>query len=191
MNKQLNKREVLAFLKKYGYILVLSVVLLATAIVMTVIVSNPKDNSQPTNTDAITFYSPVLNATVAKGYSDTTLMYNSTLKQWEAHKAVTFTVASASDVFAVLDGTVKDVYTNYLQGTVVVVEHANKLTSTYASLAEDVSVNVGDIVKKGDVIGKASNTANAELNLGNHLRYELRNDGSVVDPSTYLNLEDK
>lgn len=190
MNKQINKKDIYQFFKKYGYILVLSVTLLVTAIVMALIVTNTPPTEQ-TNTGTVTFTSPVLNGTVAKGYSDTALQYNSTLKQWEAHKAITFTVADGTDVFAVLDGTVKDIYNNYLQGTVVVVEHAGSLTSVYGSLASTVNVRVGDIVKKGDVIGKASATANAELNLGTHLRYELRNNGTVIDPSTYLNLENK
>lgn len=190
MNKQVNKKDVLAFLKKYGYILFLSVTLLVTAIVMAIIVNKPT-NTTPTDTDGIQLINPVINASIEKNYTDSTLLYNDTLKHWEAHRAITFTVPENADVFAVLDGTVKEIYSNYLEGTVVVIEHANKLTSVYGSLAENVNVKVGDIVKKGDVIGKASNTANAELNLGNHLRFQLLKNGEIVNPNTYLNLGNK
>lgn len=191
MNKQLNKKEIFAFLKKYGYILILSVTLLAVAIVLAVTVNNSSDNKVPTDNQPLTLYSPIMNATVAKGYSDTSLMYNSTLKQWEAHKAITFTVGANTDVFAALDGTVKEIYSNYLEGTVVVLQHANGIKTVYGSLAENVKVKVGDLVTKGDVIGVASNTANAEFNLGNHLRFELLENDVSVDPSSYLNLSNK
>ena len=191
MNKQLNKKEILAFIKKYGYIFVLSIGLLVLAIVMAIMAGNPEDNTTPTNSSAVTFYSPILNATVAKGYSDTTLMYNTTLKQWEAHKAVTYTTVSQSDVFAVLDGTVKEIYNNYLEGTVVVLEHAGNLTTSYGSLGETVSVKVGDIVHKGDVIGQSSDSANSESDLGVHMRFELKENNVTIDPTSYLNLENK
>lgn len=191
MNKQINKKEVFAFLKKYGYILVLSVTLLAVAIVLAVTVNNSDNSKVPTDVAPLTMYSPIMNATVAKGYSDTTLKYNSTLKQWEAHKAVTFAVGANADVFAALNGTVKEVYSNYLEGTVVVLEHGNNLKTVYGSLAENVKVKVGDLVTKGDVIGVASNTANSEYNLGTHLRFELLENGISVDPSSYLNLSNK
>lgn len=189
MNKQLNKKDVVAFLKKYGYIVVLSVIMLVTAIVMAVIVNNTDGTQETGGTPNTTFTSPILNAVVAKGYSDSALMYNSTLKQWEAHRAVTFTVAAPGDVFAVLDGKVLDVYSNYLDGTVVVIEHAGGLTSVYGSLSEEALVKVGDTVARGSVIGKASNTANAEVNLGTHLRYQLLQNGQIIDPTTHLNLE--
>lgn len=191
MNKQSTKNQMLSFLKKYGYIFAVSAVLLSLAIVLSFVVNNNDEGTTPVDTNPITFYSPILNATVAKGYSDSSLVYNTTLKQWEAHKAVTFTVPTNSDVYAALDGVVKEIYNNYLDGTVIVLEHANKLSTVYGSLAENVEVKVGDLVRRGDVIGKASSTAHQEHELGNHLRFELLEDGVKIDPSNYLNLENK
>lgn len=188
MNKQnFNKKDMLVFLKRYGYIIVLAVTLLITAVVLALTI--PTGGVNPVDNNPITLSNPILNANVAKGYTDTTLMYNSTLKQWEAHKAITFTAGSNADVYAVLDGTVKEIYTNYLEGTVVVVEHQGNLKSIYGSLSSSTNVNVGDIVRKGVKIGQASNTANAEYALGTHLRFQLLENNVPIDPSSYLNIQ--
>ena len=50
--------------------------------------------------------------------------------------------------------------------------------------ANDISVNVGDSVKQGDVIAKAgTNTIDALLN--NHLHFSLMKNGKVINPNKY------
>lgn len=193
MREKTNKEVVINFLKKYGYIIGLSIIMLALSIILIVFANKPQsnDNNQPVNTAPVTFYSPLLNFTVAKDYNDKNLVYNTTLKQWEAHKGVCFTAPEGSDVFAALDGVVEDVYTNHLDGTVVVLSHNNNLKTYYSSLAKDAPVKKGDTVKKGDVIGRISNTGANELNLGNHLHFEVTENDVKVDPSLYLDLGNK
>ena len=190
MNNQITKKNTVEFLKKYGYIVALSVILIAVAVTLA-IVANLPDNEEDVVVPPITFYNPILNATVAKEFSNSTLLWNSTLRQWEAHKAVTFTVPTAADVHAVLDGTVQEVFSNFLEGTVVVIRHANNLTTRYSSLNANVDVEVGDEVRRGEVIGRASNSANGELNLGTHLRFQVLENGTPVNPAEFLNLEVK
>lgn len=192
MKEESKKEAVINFLKRYGYIIGLSVFMLILSIILIVSANKPNENdNNPVNTDPISFYNPLLNFTVAKEFNDTNLVYNSTLKQWEAHKGVCLTAPENSEVFAVLDGVVEDVYSNYLNGTVVVLSHANNLKTYYSSLDEDVPVKKGDTVKQGDVIGKISNTGANELNLGNHLHFEVTENDVKVDPATYLDLENK
>lgn len=189
--KQNKKEAVIDFLKRYGYIIALSIIMVVVSIVLIVYANKPtqSDNNTPVvNNEPISFYSPLLTYTVAKDYNDSKLVYNTTLKQWEAHKGICFTAAEGSDVFACLDGVVEDVYTNYLNGTVVVLNHNNNLKTYYSSLAEDVKVKVGDTVSKGSVIGKISNSGASELNLGNHLHFEVTENNVKIDPSTYLDL---
>lgn len=189
--KQNKKEAVIDFLKRYGYIVALSIIMVVVSIVLIVSAnkSTQDDNNTPVvNNEPISFYSPLLTYTVAKDYNDSKLVYNTTLKQWEAHKGICFTAAEGSDVFACLDGVVEDVYTNYLNGTVVVLNHNNNLKTYYSSLAEDVKVKVGDTVSKGSVIGKISSSGASELNLGNHLHFEVTENNVKIDPSTYLDL---
>ena len=140
---------------------------------------------------AISFIMPIKNGVVIKDYSNTALKYNSTLKQWESHKAVDIKAEDNSDVLAVMAGEIVNVENNYLKGTVITIKHNKSLQTVYASLDENVNVKVGDKVKQGDVIGKVSTSAKGESADGAHLHFEVLVDNVKTDPNLYLNLGDK
>ena len=129
-----------------------------------------------------------LDATIAKDYSSTELQYNETLKQWEIHKAIDFLAGEDLNVYAISDGTVSNVYTNYLEGTVIEISHKNGLVSIYKSLNKDVQVSVGNKVGAGSVLGTISETMAQELNTGAHLHFEMLRNGIKVNPNDYLDL---
>ena len=186
--KKINFKDVLS---KYGYYIALAVLILmlAMAIALTSLsTSNDMEEVEPTNADIVTFASPVVNATVLKGFSDTELQYNSVLNVWELHRGVDFSADVGTDVLAVYDGTVTKVTTNILDGTIIEIDHGNGLKTSYASLDSATKVNVGDAVKKGDVIGKASNTATGEVNEGGIVHFEVWKDGNLVDPAGYIDI---
>lgn len=133
---------------------------------------------------------PLKDATVVKDYSAKELQYNESLKQWEIHKAIDFLAGSSLDVLAFSDGTVSKVYSNYLEGTVIEIAHANGLVSVYKSL-ESANVKVGDKVSAGQVIGTLGNTMAQEQNQGVHLHFELLKDGKKINPNDYLDLGSK
>ena len=192
MQKRNYKESFLNFFKRYGYIVVLAVVMLVLSILLIVSVSKPRvEDKKPVDNNPITFYNPVMNFTIAKGFDGSGLVYNATLNQWEAHKQSALAASESSEVYAVLDGVVEDVYSNYLNGHVVVISHEGNLKTYYSSLDEDVKVKKGDTVTKGQVIGKVGTTANAELDLGTHLTFAVMENDVKVDPSAYLNLTDK
>ena len=87
------------------------------------------------------------------------------------------------DVVSILDGTVVSVKEDKLLGTVVEIKNSDKVTTIYQSLAE-VSVKENDAVAQGQVIGK-SGTSNLNKDLGNHLEFELKVNGSFVNPEEY------
>ena len=95
------------------------------------------------------------------------------------------------NVYAVSSGTVSNLYTNYLEGTVIEISHSNGLVSIYKSLNKDVKVAVGDKVKSGDVIAQVAETMAQELNTGAHLHFEMTSNGTKVDPNNYLDLGNK
>jgi len=85
-----------------------------------------------------------------------------------------------------------DVYNNYLEGTVVKIEHDNGLVSEYGSLDEDVKVKEGDTVQSNAIIGFVSASANAEANEGSHLHFTMYDEaGKKIDPAGYLSLGNK
>ena len=134
----------------------------------------------------IIFVVPIKNATIAKDYSASELQYNSTLKQWEIHKAIDFIAGDNLNVYAVSDGTVSNVYTNYLEGTVVEVSHKDGLVSVYKSLNKEVQVSVGAKVSAGSVLGTVAESMAQELHTGAHLHFEMLKNGVKVNPNDFL-----
>lgn len=137
------------------------------------------------------FVVPIKNATIAKDYSGTELQFNDTLKQWEIHKAIDFLAGDDLNVYAVSNGTVSNVYTNYLEGTVIEISHSNGLVSIYKSLNKEVKVSVGDQIGAGSVIGSVAESMAQEINSGAHLHFEMKKDGKLVNPNDYLDLGNK
>lgn len=193
-------------LSSYIYAAIVALLVIAGAITIAVITANKTTTNVniPTtevgggNTNvevdvpvaAPTYVLPMKNATVSKDYSAKELQYNDTLKQWEIHKAIDFIAGEELNVFALTDGTVSNVYNNYLEGTVVEISHSNGLVSVYKSLAK-ADVKVGDKVSAGQIIGQAGESMASELNMGAHLHFEVLLDGVKVDPNNYIDLGDK
>ena len=182
-----------------SYIYAAIIALLVIACAITIAFVNAKNTTSETNVGndqtvqvaATAFIVPMKNATIAKDYSGSELQYNDTLKQWEIHKAIDFLAGEDLNVYAVGDGTVSNVYTNYLEGTVVEISHSNGLVSVYKSLNKDVVVSVGDKVGAGSTIGSVAETMAQELKTGAHLHFEMKKDGKLINPNDYLDLGNK
>lgn len=189
----MKNEKLISVIKKYGYLalLGLGVLGLILIILFTSTPTTAPEVNEPVNANQVTFGLPVLDATVVKNFNDKALQYNDTLNQYEIHLGMDFVAVANSDVCAVLDGTVTEIYNDYLDGTVMVISHGNNFKSVYGSLSDSLTVKVGDTVKKGDVIGKISASSAGELNTGNHLHFELLENDVNVDPAAYLNLTDK
>ncbi len=89
------------------------------------------------------------------------------------------------DIISILDGTVTMVKDDNILGKTVEIKHSNDLISVYQSLSE-VSVNEGDEVILGQIIGK-SGYSDINKDLGNHLHFELYYKGAIVNPEEYYN----
>lgn len=187
------KQKMVNALKRYGYYVVLGVLVVGAVLTLILVGTTSKKGNgvEPTNSATITPYMPVLNATLYKGYYGDELCYNATLKQWETHNGIDLQVANGSSVYSILDGKVKNVYNNVLDGTVVVIAHNNGLVSEYGSLGADVNVKIGDEVSRGDVIGTVAESANAECEAGAHLHFAMFDNDKKIDPAAYLNISSK
>lgn len=182
-----------------SYIYAAIIALLVIACAITIAVVNAKNTTSNANigtedtvqVSATTFVVPMKNATITKDYSASELQYNETLKQWEIHKAIDFMATDDLNVYAVADGSVSNVFTNYLEGTVVEITHKDGLVSVYKSLNKDVKVSIGDKVSAGTVIGKVTESMASELNTGAHLHFEMLKNGAKVNPNNYLDLGNK
>ncbi|WP_438492977.1 peptidoglycan DD-metalloendopeptidase family protein [Paenibacillus sp. IHBB 3054] len=88
------------------------------------------------------------------------------------------------DVKAALSGEVTRVEDVAVFGKVVEITHPNNLKTVYQSLG-DTKVKQGDEVKQGDTLATAGRSE-IEKNLGNHVHFEVYEDGKVVNPSDLL-----
>lgn len=186
------KKNFVRFFKKYGYYVVGGILLIAIGVtLMSVVNFGAKNNAViDVSAEPLSFTMPMNELTVVKEYSDTQLIYNATLNQWEAHKAYSLTSANLN-VYAVARGTVSEVGNSFKLGNYVVITHEDGLKSVYGSLSETVSVKLNDVVEKGQLLGTASTSASTQTKEGNHLHFEMYKDNVVINPSTYLNFESK
>ena len=74
-----------------------------------------------------------------------------------------------------------------LRGTTVVIDHDGGYQTTYANLQATPTVQEGDTVSAGEIIGAVGTTAAAETAQGPHLHFGVTLDGEAVDPQEFLN----
>lgn len=186
------KEKILYGIKKYkNYLLIaLTVVIMAVILAVSMVATNGINNepSENVNTNPISFVMPVANATISKNYNAEELQFNKTLNCWEIHKGLDLLVTTGDNVVACYDGKVKDIYTNYLEGTTIEIEHSDGLISVYQGLNSETSVEIGDSVVSGQTIGKAQGIVAVETEDGSHIHFELIKDGEKVDPLNYIEI---
>lgn len=103
-----------------------------------------------------------------------------TQKYHNRHFGLDFGVPVGTDVKSTMPG--KVVYAGWNNegyGNLVIVE--NGPYQTYYAHLSNIPVKVGDAVSSGQVIGLSGNTGNST---GPHLHYEIRRDGTPIDPTS-------
>ena len=104
----------------------------------------------------------------------------------QSHQGVDYAVPEGTRIFATADGTVTEVKgKNSTSGITVVIDHRNGYSTSYSHL-ESVKVKRGQRVQRGDIIALSGNSG---LSLAPHLHYEVRYNGTRVDPIHYFFME--
>ena len=154
------------------------------------------DTSKPVINTPTKIINPYLDqsVTVGKSYYDykgeEEKQINSILKHdniYLQNTGIDYISENKFDVVSILDGTVTDVKDDDTIGKCVEVKHENGLISSYQSLSE-IKVKKGDIITQGQVLG-ISGENELDKDLGNHLHFEIYENGGGVNPENYLNKE--
>jgi len=119
-------------------------------------------------------------------FSKGELVKNSTLNEWRTHDAIDIKAAKGAEIKAVCDGKVINIRNDAMWGTVVEIEHHDKIVSITSGLAKDVKVKIGDTVKVGTVIGVVDSVP-AEILDDSHIHFAMKKDNKWVDPLATMN----
>ena len=99
-----------------------------------------------------------------------------------SHDGVDLAAPEGAAVLAVRSGTVAETGWDDTDGNYVLLDHGEGLTTRYGCLSA-VSVQTGDAVAQGDVLGTVGQTGAAT---GPHLHLEAAQDGALYDPLSWF-----
>ena len=148
-------------------------------------VKQPAETTPQEDKPTATVFTWPVKGEILREFSVETLLLDPTLGDWRTHGGLDLSVQAGTQVLAMGDGTVVQVFEDGLMGPSVVIDHGNDLTASYCNL-DQVLVAEGDTVETGTAIATVGATAIAESNMGSHLHLETAVDGVVVDPAEYL-----
>ncbi|MBT3281283.1 MAG: M23 family metallopeptidase [Campylobacteraceae bacterium] len=105
-------------------------------------------------------------------------------KKKKFHQGIDLRAKRGTKVYSTADGVVRYVQTkdkgNW--GRTIIIAHNFGFETVYAHLKKS-KVKVGDVIKKGDIIGLSGNSGRST---GPHLHYEVRYASRILDPSTFM-----
>jgi len=122
---------------------------------------------------------------VVKKYSGEIPVYSKTFNDWRIHNGIDFSLPLGSKVCAITDGTVKDIFTDPMNGTTVIIDHDGNFTAIYSGLGKTTMVNVGDAIENGTEIGSVGSMPSESLD-GDHLHLSIKKGDTYIDPLEVL-----
>jgi murein DD-endopeptidase MepM/ murein hydrolase activator NlpD len=133
---------------------------------------------------ATQIYVQPLHGEIIKPFAVDTLVFSRTMRDWRTHSGIGIAAEPGTRVVAITDGIVEDIYQDELYGWSVAIRHPDGLISIYRCLTEAITVSVGDLVQRGQVIGGISGEGYL-MAAGDvpHLHFELIRNGRHIDPA--------
>jgi len=98
------------------------------------------------------------------------------------HNGLDFTAPAGSPVYATGDGRVSNAQHSTSYGNVVYIDHGYQFETRYAHMTNYI-VGVGQLVKRGQVIGYVGNTG---LSVSAHLHYEVLYKNDAINPVNFF-----
>lgn len=150
----------------------------------------------PVVNEVVTIINPYSDqsVTIKKGYyepaSDEDSQLSSIIKHdntYIQNTGMDYVGENTFDVLAILNGVVINTKDDEELGKTVEIRHDNGMISIYQSLSE-VYVQKDDVITQGLVIGKSGENK-LDKDLGNHLHFEIYDNGQSVNPLNYLNTQ--
>lgn len=196
----------------YYLILAISVALLVTATVLTVyfvaggddiVLDNPPEQQNPvtppddsnkpqepdkptTGDDPVKFVNPIAFETASVSHNE--IFFNQTADMYYKHQGIDIAAEAGTEVVAMADGTVEQIYLGKTLGNEIVINHGDGLKTVYRFVDAIDGLKAGDTVKQGQKFASVSSAeSGSERKDGAHLHLEITLNGKAADPVEYLN----
>lgn len=124
---------------------------------------------------------------IVGAFSGGELVKSVTTGSWQTHNGVDIAAEVGSEVYAVSGGEIMEVENDPVWGVTVLLDHHNGYITKYCGLSSGLSVQCGDVMVSGDLIGTVGDTADIESALSPHLHIEIMHNGNYIDPLSALN----
>lgn len=127
-----------------------------------------------------------INGEISHPFSNGELVKSETLGVWKTHDGCDILCDLGTEVKSMSSGVVKEIDEDPLWGVTVIVEQDNGLEVHYCGLAKELDVKTGQTVQEGAVIGKTSDTCQAEIVQPPHLHLAVKQGGKWIDPMSVV-----
>lgn len=142
-------------------------------------------SDRKTRSDIFIAGRPVDDGWIASGYGKRPDPFTG---QMSFHSGIDFTTGkSGADINTIGAGVVTWSGPKSRYGLMVEVNHGNGFATRYAH-AQELFVNVGDVVEKGQRLALVGSTGRST---GPHVHFEVYKNGRVVDPAAYIQRTDR
>lgn len=149
-----------------------------------VVTEEAEEVNKPVKTEARNIM-PV-DGEVSHPYSNGELVKSETLGVWKTHDGCDILCPLGTDVRSMSAGTVTEINDDPLWGITVVIEQDNGLTAEYCGLSKELQIKAGSKVGEGEIIGKTSDTCQAEIVQEPHLHLGVKQGGKWIDPMSVI-----
>ena len=126
-----------------------------------------------------------VHGTILLDYNMDQTVYFPTLDQYKLSPAIAVQAVEGAPVTAAADGTVYSIEEDAQTGTTLTMELGSGYQAVYGQL-KDLTVEEGDIVTKGSVIGYVGTPTKYYSKEGSNLYFAMKKNGEPVDPIAYL-----
>lgn len=142
----------------------------------------------PTIAKEPTYVLPIESGKVQKACAIDRLVFSETMQDFRVHTGIDISAPLGTPVRCYTDGTVESVSHDDFLGVTVTVKHDYGLITIYRNLNTMLpnGIAAGCSLKAGDVIGYVGSTATAEASDPPHLHFEMKANGTFIDPEKEL-----
>lgn len=127
-----------------------------------------------------------VNGEIIEPFSFGELVKSTTLDVWKTHDGIDIKADNGTPVKAMNRGEVIKIWDDPLWGNCVSIDHGKGIVSYYYNLSASMTVEEGDQVDSGQIIGSVGDTAQIEAAEPSHLHFAIKQNGEWIDPVGYI-----